>query len=182
MRDSFIKYFDDLSRTLPINDIVGLSIVLCLLAVVVLVFFGRRKGLKWSATFLLIEYLIWVIFLVLLFRSTMSERKHILTPFWSYHNFLEGNGTLNPQVILNVLVFIPVGVLLGCAFERMRWWKATLIGAGLSIVIEVLQFVTRRGFAEFDDVFHNTLGCLFGFMLYASFAALSRSLSKRSGS
>jgi len=180
MRESLIRYFKDCSRTLPVNEIAVLSIVLCLLAVVVLAVFGRRKGLRWSATFLLVEYLIWIVSMALLFRSTMPERKYFFTPFWSYQ-ILEKDSILIPQIILNVLVFVPVGFLLGCAFEKMKWWKATLIGAGLSIVIEVLQFVTRRGFAEFDDVFHNTLGCLIGFGLFAAFSAAARRLKRRRG-
>ena len=167
MIDSIITYIKSCSGTLPVKDIIALSIVLCLLAIVVLVFFGRRKGSKWSASFLLVEYLVWIVFLVLISRSVMPERKHILTPFWSYHSFIDGFPHLHPQVILNVLVFVPVGVLLGCASDRMKWWKVLLFGASFSILIEVLQYVTKRGFAEFDDVFNNSLGCLIGFVLYA---------------
>ena len=82
---------------------------------------------------------------------------------------------------MNVAAFIPVGVLLGCASDKMKWWKVVLIGASFSIIIEVLQFVTRRGYAEFDDVFHNTLGCLIGFGLFAAVTAVARRLSKRRG-
>lgn len=181
MKDIFIKYYEDCSYTLLINDIAVLSVVLFLMAIVVLVFFWKRKDSKWTATFLLVEYLIWIVSLVLLFRITMPERRQILTPFWSYHSILTGTGHLGLQAILNVLVFIPVGVLLGCAFDKMKWWKAMLIGASFSIIIEVLQFVTRRGYAEFDDVFHNTLGCLIGFGLYAAGSAVARRLSKRRG-
>ena len=56
--------------------------------------------------------------------------------------------------------------VLGCAFGRMKGWKVLLIGGGFSVLIETLQFVLKRGFAEFDDVFHNVLGCLIGFGVY----------------
>jgi glycopeptide antibiotics resistance protein len=107
----------------------------------------------------------------------MPERRAILTPFWSHDHSLEGYGHLHPEVILNVLVFIPIGVLLGCASDKMKWWKALLFGASFSILIEVVQYVTRRGFAEFDDVFHNTLGCLIGFVLFAIFALVKKLVS-----
>ena len=70
------------------------------------------------------------------------------------------------QVCMNVLAFVPIGLLLGCAFGRLRWKTVLLIGGGFSLLIEVLQFVFKRGFAEFDDVFHNVLGCLIGFGVY----------------
>ena len=43
---------------------------------------------------------------------------------------------------------------------------ALLLGACISISIETLQFFLHRGFAELDDVLHNTLGCLIGWLLY----------------
>ena len=64
---------------------------------------------------------------------------------------------------MNVVVFIPVGLLLGIAFKQMTWWKALLIGCSISVTIEALQFFFMRGFSELDDVMHNTLGCLIGF-------------------
>lgn len=36
---------------------------------------------------------------------------------------------------------------------------------GISVSIEVIQLVTKRGFAETDDVMHNTVGCIVGYML-----------------
>ena len=42
-----------------------------------------------------------------------------------------------------------------------------LIGAGISVSIEALQFVFMKGFSELDDVFHNTLGCVIGVGVYS---------------
>ena len=66
---------------------------------------------------------------------------------------------------MNVIVFIPVGLLLGIAFKQMTWWKALLIGCGISAVIELLQFFLMRGFSEVDDVMNNTVGCLIGWFM-----------------
>lgn len=68
---------------------------------------------------------------------------------------------------MNVVVFVPVGVLFGLAMRRRNVWAALLFGAGLSVGIEVLQFVFKKGFTEVDDVMHNTLGCLIGFGVYS---------------
>jgi glycopeptide antibiotics resistance protein len=47
----------------------------------------------------------------------------------------------------------------------MTWWKALLIGGSISVTIESLQFFFMRGFSELDDVMHNTLGCILGYIL-----------------
>lgn len=39
-------------------------------------------------------------------------------------------------------------------------------------MIEMLQFVFKKGYAEFDDVFHNALGCLIGYGVYVGIARL----------
>lgn len=66
---------------------------------------------------------------------------------------------------MNVVVFIPVGLLLGFAFKQMTWRKALLIGCSISISIEALQFWFMKGFSEVDDVMHNTFGCIVGYMV-----------------
>ena len=82
---------------------------------------------------------------------------------------------------MNVLAFVPIGLLLGCAFERLRWKTVLMIGAGFSILIELLQFIFKRGFAEFDDVFHNVLGCAIGFGVYVLIARLVMHIRGKKG-
>ena len=64
------------------------------------------------------------------------------------------------QILTNVIMFVPVGVLTGLIW---KWkWKGLWVAAGLSIGIEILQPVTSRGLCEFDDVIHNMIGALIG--------------------
>jgi glycopeptide antibiotics resistance protein len=79
----------------------------------------------------------------------------------------EGRIDLIPETVMNVVVFMPIGVVLSCLSPRIKWWMVLLIGIGFSVLIEALQFFLKRGFAEFDDVFHNMLGCLLGIMIVA---------------
>ena len=45
------------------------------------------------------------------------------------------------------------------ATKSMTWLMVVIIGCGISVTIESLQFFLMRGFSEVDDVMHNTLGC-----------------------
>ena len=67
---------------------------------------------------------------------------------------------------MNVVAFIPIGLLLGISFPGMKWWSVLLTGGAFSLLIETLQFFLRRGFAEFDDVGHNVVGCMVGYGVY----------------
>ncbi len=48
--------------------------------------------------------------------------------------------------------------------RRLRFVAAS--AAGVSFVIEVVQFVFKLGLFEFDDIFHNTLGAVIGFVMW----------------
>lgn len=131
-----------------------------------LAFLGPKRGSRWSAGLALLEYLFLLLFLAVLRRKVQDFHECGLIPFASYRPVLDGTRPVSAQVVANVLAFVPVGLLLGCAFGRIKWWKVLLIGGGVSLVIEVLQFVFKKGYAEFDDVFHNALGCIVGYVVY----------------
>ena len=109
-----------------------------------------------------------------------SRPSIYFSPFWSYREVLRsGQDALLTQNIANVLAFVPIGFLLGCAFRRMKWWKVLLFGVIYSISIEALQFFLKRGFSEFDDVFHNVLGCMIGFGIYVGVARVVKIVMKK---
>lgn len=67
---------------------------------------------------------------------------------------------------MNVIVFIPVGMILGSLLRvKGSWLVALLIGFSISVTIEALQFCFLKGFSEVDDVMHNTTGCILGYIL-----------------
>lgn len=125
----------------------------------------RQKG-RVIAGLLLVLYVILVYSNTVFFRPTGVMAGHNFKLFWSYEPFLKGEGPVSVDAILNVLMFLPVGVLYGAASRKSRAWKALLLGACISVSIEALQFFLHRGFSEIDDVLHNALGCLIGWLLY----------------
>lgn len=88
--------------------------------------------------------------------------------------------SLYVEGLMNVLMFVPFGLLIGCAFKRVGWKKMLVASLCLSVLIEALQFILKRGFAEFDDVFHNTLGAILGYGLFLVIKKIYDGVSKRS--
>lgn len=164
---------------IPKSVSIGLVVVFCVGTGLLLAFMGPKRGLRWSAGLALLEYLFLLLFLAVLRRKVQDYHECGLIPFASYRPVLDGTRPVSAQVVANVLAFVPVGLLLGCAFGRMKWWKVVLIGAVVSLVIEVLQFVFKRGYAEVDDVFHNALGCMVGYGVYLGVACTVDWVKKR---
>ena len=76
----------------------------------------------------------------------------------------------------NVAVFVPLGVLIPLLVRRPSWWRVLLVGAGVSLTIELLQLAAQRFFsgghvADVNDFTWNTVGGITG---YALFALVSR--------
>ena len=63
-------------------------------------------------------------------------------------------------------MFIPMGLLLGCGFQRIKFRQVFIVGLCISGLIEFLQLVFKKGVCEIDDVIHNVVGCLVGYGLY----------------
>ena len=69
--------------------------------------------------------------------------------------------------LLNVLLFIPLGLLLPMIWMRYRNVKSTVaFGIGLSMMIELLQMLTFRA-TDVNDLITNTSGAAVGFLLAA---------------
>ena len=149
----------------PTGVLVGFAGVFVIGTIGFLAFLGPRRGARWAAGLLLAEYMALILMLTVFCRKLLDVREFHVIPFRSYWYIWEG-GRFLVQVFMNVLAFVPIGLLIGCAFGRMEWGKVLAVGGGFSLLIEVLQFVFKRGFSEFDDVFHNVLGCAIGFGVY----------------
>lgn len=162
-----MRYIINLYQDVPISVYEVLLLVFCLGAVVLITIKGIEKGLKLTAILSAIEYVSLIYCVTVFFRKCSETVVYNFTPFWSYEAILKGRNDLILVNIMNVVVFVPVGVLLSCSSRRLKWWMVLLIGFGISLSIESLQFVLKRGLSEVDDVIHNTLGCLIGIMIVA---------------
>lgn len=66
------------------------------------------------------------------------------------------------DLILNIVCFIPVGLLVGLLSEKYRWAKALLVGLLVSLTIEFSQLIWHRGVFDVNDLFNNALDAVIG--------------------
>lgn len=126
---------------------------------------GKKRVI---AGILLILYIGFIIYTTLLCREPRDYREYNFQLFWSYQRFFDDIEPLGKQIVCNILFFIPFGVLVSLCVNGSRKQQLvfTVISACLlSGTVEFLQFILKLGFAEFDDVFDNTLGAAIGAVL-----------------
>lgn len=124
-----------------------------------------RMSNNWAKSVLVI-YLLATLCITILLRPENDSFRFNLTPFWSYAAVEKRPyGGLFVQIILNVILFVPIGALFCKIFKPCRFWKFLLPGIILSAFIEFMQLVLKRGLCEIDDVIHNSLGYMIGYGL-----------------
>jgi len=140
---------------------------------------------KWAQSALIAvfcTYIFFILLITLIARTPADTPKIKLIPFWSWYEVIVNhNRSLAVEIILNVMLFLPVGILvqlLNIALRRVDnrrvdnkrrgdrdrtdWISVPRVAvfcAIFSLSIELTQYFTCRGLAEVvDDVVSNTLG------------------------
>ena len=75
--------------------------------------------------------------------------------------FMSGSAPV-AGLILNILLYYPLGYLLPILFPKLKSKHVILIGCLCSIATEATQYLLKMGWCETDDVIHNTLGTAIG--------------------
>lgn len=137
-----------------------------------------NKGKRRMTAILLFVVYFAVLFYFLFFSERMgrnfSEREYHynLVPFKEISRFLTYRESLGMKAVLlnvvgNVIAFVPFGIFLPIFSIRCRKiWLTIYYSFELSLLVELLQLVTRVGSFDVDDLILNTLGGMIGFLLY----------------
>ena len=149
--------------------------------------FPEEKGItkrQIAATLLLLCYLGGLAAVTLGLRQVNDFQMGIQTrPFLAFAeawNAFTLQVWLNP--LLNIAMFIPLGVLLPLAARPFRRWYWTLtVGLGTSLLVETFQYLLKRGQADIDDLICNTLGALLGYCLCMTVVNLAARIWKTAG-
>ena len=144
-----------------------------IIAAVILVLLAAVFNRNWNIVFAVL-YFIAIAYLTLMFRDKDGAELR-LEPFWSYRK-LFSDSEVRADILKNVWLFIPLGAIM---YRIHPDWKILLIPFGLSILIEVIQYITGTGFCEVDDVISNTLGGLIGYEMEKLATDLKNKLFKK---
>ncbi|MCR5282320.1 MAG: VanZ family protein [Lachnospiraceae bacterium] len=136
---------------------------------------GKVKAFPFFATVLLWTWLYWVVASCVLCRSTYEDYHYELQLFWSYR-FMKAypHSYMLQEILMNLVMLLPIGVLFPVAYEYFRLWAVLLFGFLCSAGIELMQLIFRKGLFEWDDMLHNTLGVVAGYLLIWMASAIVR--------
>ena len=158
----------------PFYVVIIVAICIAGLAVIIRVSDNRQ-----TVGVLFASYIIAVLIITLFVRTYDLEVKTLLNPFTKYVNIGKGfandgwkcfskNERIITEILLNILLFVPLGFLVPKLQESFRrWWKILLLGLGFSLFIECSQLVLHMGCFDTADLVHNTLGAVVGYVIWS---------------
>ena len=144
-----------------LDKLCGAIVSLPLVLIYIFVFDRERAKRRWGWMALLTLYLnaMYIVVGVPGVQYIVWDPTINLIPFqdFSPSNIL--------GMVLNAIMFAPLGFLLPLFFERYRHWGRTLAAGFLtSLTVELIQLFTFRA-TDVDDLIMNTLGALVGFLI-----------------
>ncbi|MDR6158649.1 glycopeptide antibiotics resistance protein [Chryseobacterium sp. SLBN-27] len=118
----------------------------------------------------IVPYTLFLLYLMFFGMGRVQYDDNLLTiePIFSTINFIKGCISWKDIIIIvggNIVMFIPFG-LLGWIFPKLNDLR-TLLFTFISaiIIIEALQYFSRLGIFEVDDIILNTFGVILGFLI-----------------
>ena len=132
----------------------------------------RGRKFQWKrviAYFLLGTYL--YVFLEQSFFSRQpGSRSSVNMEFFGvWNNSLRDKA----YTVENLMMFIPFGALVPACIRKTRTlWSVVPLSFMASVCLEYMQFSTRRGHCQLDDVLMNTIGGLIGYLVFRLFCKI----------
>lgn len=141
--------------------------LILLLYNLIFVIIGKRTPIQIFARVAMVMYMLIVMASTVFFRQENAYHNYRFELFWSYKWGIQEYGlSMIKEIVLNVFLLMPYGFLRPIAKGKKCLVTTVLKGMLFSMLIEFMQLVFKRGLCELDDIFHNTLGVLIGYIIW----------------
>ena len=166
MREFLIHHYIDIPTSIIY---IILSFCVFLLLLIQLRVKSKFRRLSYSAIITASSYYVFVIIVTVICRVNFPKPSVNLLPYWDSVSLLvEHPYYVIEEIFINVFLFSPIGLILGC-ISGFKVKHVLLLGFCLSLIIELSQYIFLKGVCEANDLVHNTIGCLLGYLLSAKF-------------
>lgn len=118
---------------------------------------------------IIVPYTLFLLYLMFLGMGRFQYEENLLTlePVFSTIKFIQGPNKMIDIVMIvlgNIIMFIPFGFL-GWIFRDLKKLKPLIFSfISCIVIVEALQYFTRMGIFEVDDIILNTFGVYLGWV------------------
>ena len=146
----------------------------------------KKYSILYLSLMLYLLLLIWVVIFKMGIPELILEAGHTVPPYSFSKNQIEYiqlsikdkivwaftlnvHGTVKVIIldfVTNIATFMPLGMVLASIIKKHNVIYPVLIGFTVSLIVEIFQLCTLFGRCDFYDLVFNTVGTLFGILLY----------------
>ncbi len=167
--------------------ILGIFLIFIFLVGYFIIYKKIMKGTKTINRKKFLLYGISIVYMAIVFGATFLSRGngyrsvnvHLFSSYREAWNNMADSVLQNivlRNIILNILLFVPFGFILPIYSDKLKKiYKVLPIGFAVTLFIEIVQYASKMGIFEIDDIFNNTLGVLIG---YCSFMIFNNALKR----
>lgn len=169
-----------LARQYMLVGIIGAILLVSLFLIgYFLVYKKKIKDAKKLKVSKIVLWSIFLIYMIIVLGATIRYRPslyesvnlHLFSSYKEAYNNFSLNEWRN--VILNILMFVPIGFMMPLLSKKCEKWYITYLGGFfITLFIETLQLISKRGIFEVDDIINNTLGYAIGYGIVMIFISL----------
>ena len=131
------------------------------------------KSIKKAALITLSLYalcLFWVVILKCNLRSAVIDSRIFMSEMTLWERVIFSAGKFAKSepydIILNVVAFLPIGLLFPFFIEKNTYFKSAISGTAVSLAVELAQLLIPIGGFTYIDIFTNSLGAFIGAMIH----------------
>jgi glycopeptide antibiotics resistance protein len=126
---------------------------------------SKSNQLTYTLFLIYLAVLFWIIVLKMSVHFTyMGQKRSINLIPYNQPLMINGKADLG-EILLNALVFVPMGVYVAILYKKWSAFKSILFFALTSLVLESVQYITALGAFDITDIINNTFGGTIGLFL-----------------
>lgn len=125
---------------------------------------------------LLVLYIYAVFIITVLSRVRVTDVSFEVNPIVSFTESWTQLLSFRKDIINNIIMFIPFGVLNKILFDK-KWYWLIMLTIAFSSSIELLQFTLKCGYAQTLDIINNAIGAFIGSLFAYLFTFLKNNVS-----
>ncbi len=147
-------------------------------AIVVIVIWAYKKKVlnkEQSIGIALISiYSILILISTVLSRTVTTEKSINLDIVNTFAYRATFNIDTKLELVFNFFMLLPCGFFLPLCSKKMMAWKALVFGICFSLIIEISQYLSRRGTFELIDLIENSCGVVMGYIIMVCIVKIKR--------
>lgn len=136
---------------------------------------GKKRVVRGIAWVLFITYMVALVYFLFfseqMGRIPSDEYKYSLKPLKEIRRYLTYIDQLGLWYVFlnlagNVMAFVPFGFVLPVITRYRKFYQVFFLSMEFSLIVEIIQLVSKVGSFDVDDILLNTLGGVLGYLVY----------------